>query len=275
LIEVEWLAPKHPCDLYQSLRRWGSRRKLRLHACACCRKVWPFLTDERSRRAVEVSERYADGLASKQEVSAAQGLAWLAIKEPFEEYKTLSSAVSSLRGIPRTAEDSDQRSALHSSAQDAGGRYDAARAAKAASRSTDKPSRVAEELTLAAYYAFSAGLRRDRHSGGPPYSAEGAQAYFAYRSHAFSTYLAEWRSLVHCIFGNPFRPTPSLFGEPPPGLVEVAGRIYEDRSFDRMPELADLLEREGCDDSEVLAHARSDADHVRGCWVLDTILGRS
>src|SRR5262245_29463037 len=51
----------------------ASDRKLRLWAAACCRRVWTYLAAERARRAVEVSERYADGLARRGELIAAYG----------------------------------------------------------------------------------------------------------------------------------------------------------------------------------------------------------
>jgi hypothetical protein len=53
-----------------------SDRELRLFACWCVRQVWHLLTDERSRKAVEVSERYARGEATDSELSTARDAAW-------------------------------------------------------------------------------------------------------------------------------------------------------------------------------------------------------
>jgi len=76
------------------------------------------------------------------------------------------------------------------------------------------------------------------------------------------------------IFGNPFRSisiTPWLT----PDVLALARGIYEDGAFDRMPILADALQEAGCDNDDMLNHCRdADATHVRGCWVVDLILGK-
>jgi hypothetical protein len=73
--EAEWIACKYSYDMLEWLNRKVSDRKLRLFACACCRMAWDLLADEHSREAVETTERYADGIASVDELSAASAAA--------------------------------------------------------------------------------------------------------------------------------------------------------------------------------------------------------
>ena len=45
--------------------------------------------------------------------------------------------------------------------------------------------------------------------------------------------------------------------------------------FDRLPILADALEESGSTDQTILDHCRGPGPHVRGCWVVDLLLGKS
>jgi hypothetical protein len=77
------------------------------------------------------------------------------------------------------------------------------------------------------------------------------------------------------VLGNPFR---SVIFSPAwgtPTVTSLAHQMYESRDFSPMPILADALEDAGCDHPDVLAHCRGAGPHVRGCWVVDLVLGKS
>jgi hypothetical protein len=81
--------------------------------------------------------------------------------------------------------------------------------------------------------------------------------------------------LVRDIFGNPFRPVTASPSWLTTTALSLARQMYESRDFAPMPILADALEGAGCDDADVLGHCRGPGPHVRGCWVVDLVLGKS
>src|SRR5215204_2174043 len=82
MTELEWLGGSDPAPLLHFLREQQvSERKLRLLACACCRRIWHLLPDPRSRLAVEVAERYADEQATLKELARARTQASVALKK--------------------------------------------------------------------------------------------------------------------------------------------------------------------------------------------------
>jgi hypothetical protein len=87
----------------------------------------------------------------------------------------------------------------------------------------------------------------------------------------------------HCswlrdLFGLlPFRPvsvSPSWLTWNDGTIPKLAQGIYDERAFDRLPILADALEESGCSDQDILGHCRGAGPHVRGCWVVDLLLGK-
>jgi hypothetical protein len=77
MTEAEWLTCNGWPDWLEIWRYvpHQSERAIGLFGVACCRAVWHLLTDERSRRAVEVVERYAEGQASNDRLDEAHGWA--------------------------------------------------------------------------------------------------------------------------------------------------------------------------------------------------------
>jgi hypothetical protein len=82
--------------------------------------------------------------------------------------------------------------------------------------------------------------------------------------------------LVRDIFGNPFRPVTFDADWRTSTVVALAKQMYESRDFSAMPILADALQDAGCENDDILKHCRdAKGVHVRGCWVVDLVLGKS
>jgi hypothetical protein len=183
MTESEWLAGKNPFQMFQYTRHGADHRKLRLFACACCRLIPDHRIDERSRTAVEVTEWYADGWVTKGELSAAQSTAHEAFRDAVEMCKPFEARI--YKGTKNLSD--AEREAAWAQFYTASRRREAAQAAKAVSRSTDRRARLVEEMNQAVGWALSAGLIgntlseiRDLHS--------------------------QRANLMRCVFGNPFRP---------------------------------------------------------------------
>ena len=81
--------------------------------------------------------------------------------------------------------------------------------------------------------------------------------------------------LFRCVFGNPFRPVSFSPTWRTSTALTLASQMYESRDFSLMPILADALQDAGCEDEQLLSHCRNPrATHVRGCWVVDLVLGK-
>jgi hypothetical protein len=226
MTEHDWLSCTDPTEMLRFLLgRQASERKLRLLACACCRRIWHLLPDPLSRQAVEVAERFADGRASDKELARAR------------------NAALSVTGQ--------------------GARQVAWAAYWAANIKASGPIENAFHAAAAAPARQAAQRARVDH--GAAWDAEQA---------------AGWRdqvALIREVFDNPFRSRridPIWLAWSGGVVRHLADGIYEDRAFDRMPVLGDALEEAGCNDREILEHCRCDGEHVRGCWVVDALLGK-
>jgi hypothetical protein len=82
-------------------------------------------------------------------------------------------------------------------------------------------------------------------------------------------------ALVRDIYGNPFRPAAFSPEWRTDTAVVLARQVYESRDFGAMPILADALQDAGCEDADILSHCRDGGPHVRGCWVVDLVLGKN
>lgn len=89
----------------------------------------------------------------------------------------------------------------------------------------------------------------------------------------------EQADFVRDLFGPlPFREipiAPDWFGWNNGSIVKIANTMYENEDFGDFAILGDLLEEAGCQDRQILSHCRTSKPHIKGCWLLDLLLGKS
>jgi len=242
MTEAEWLACTDPTPMLKELRGKASERKLRLFAVACCCRHGSGITDEMYQRATDVVERYADGLATEEELAEVH---WQHEEQPhtFDPVDFFTNVAAWTltwhRGIARHPDWNPDRTRVED--------FLAMRIVESA-------------VNLVASLKYGEDFRPFVES---TRATEGiAQA-----------------ALLHDIFGPlPFRPVaivPTWLTWNHGTIPALARRIYENRSFEHMTILADALEVAGCTKADILDHCRRPGEHVRGCWVVDLILGKS
>ncbi len=89
--------------------------------------------------------------------------------------------------------------------------------------------------------------------------------------------------LLHEVVGNPFREVEFDPAWRSADATAAAEAVFADRSFDKLPSLADALLDADCDAEAVLRHCRGTElhakddgpqPHYRGCWVVELVLNR-
>jgi hypothetical protein len=88
--------------------------------------------------------------------------------------------------------------------------------------------------------------------------------------------LATWKEpelALELVGPNPFRAVAFSPSWRTDTAVSLARTMYGSRDFSAMPILADALQDAGCDSEDILGHCRGTGRHVRGCWVIDLVLG--
>jgi hypothetical protein len=254
MTEQEWLTwdedPVEMLYVLEDAEGKASARKLRLFAVGCCRGIGHLLTEEISRRAAEVAESFADGQTT------------------FEELQAVRSAAEQAGRVVYDA-------AFPS--QDGGVRYWVSRAAcltcdlmGLAAMLTQEPFQYCHQ----AQDASDAVRAVVGHSATPTElwgTGEGDLAY----ERATEGERARYCDLLREVFGNPFHPVSFDLTWRTPQALALARTAYEERRFEDLPLLADALEEAGCTAEDILSHVRGPGPHVRGCWALDLVLGRS
>jgi hypothetical protein len=258
--EQEWWSLDDPCTMlsWRLLRFNLSARRLRLFMCEWCR-VCELDDTEVSRNALEVSERYADGLASVGELLSTRMALYRIIQAHPLIIDPVRERLDSVYAVVGRQEVTQQH----------------------ATYMLDRLSRASTKRQMAHRLRDMVNIRRPQPTARPSKQAPGWVTTAA-------------SAVLRLISGHPGQSNPA---EPKPKTeqntvleplhtviendwlttttVAIARCAYDERAFDRLPILADALQDAGCNAIDLLDHLRDpNATHVRGCWALDLVLGR-
>jgi hypothetical protein len=236
MTEAEWLACEDVRELLDSQVGRASIRKFRLFGTACCRRIWHLLVDERSRNAVSVAERYADGLAAEEEVDAAR-TQMVACRDEADGWAP-AAAEAVLFDAPFWNRGSPIRRGLTAA-------WTAARALTATRTAADAAWRAVGEGGPESERLRQLPLLRDIFQN--PYRPGWVHASWLAWNGGAVVKMAQAAYEEHHL---------------PSGKLDPA----------RLAVLADALEEAGCSVKEMLDHLRGTGPHVRGCWVVDLLL---
>jgi hypothetical protein len=254
--ESEWLICRNPQRMLVYLRRKAGARKLRLFAVACCRRIGHLDENDAHRLTLEEAERFADGVPRAVDPpSAYSGAPVLGM-----DLAVMDACAWSVHRPMTLDEKTAAADAWHETPSDQW--YPPA--------TLSAPT--AEDQRLAAHLAAVKGSLSAAHAAARSVG-KGADLLAFGR-----TYGTERRAQAHFIrdiMGNPFRRVTIDRAWLTPEVVMLAQTAYDARAFDGMPILGAALHEAGCSDNAILAHCGEQAEHVRGCWVVDALLGKS
>jgi hypothetical protein len=140
---------------------------------------------------------------------------------------------------------------------------------------TSSPVTAAADAAYLAGAILANGMDRMEEWSGNSYDwgYQPPASLLVYRAHLMAT--GPLAPLFRDVVGNPFRPVSFNRDWRTGTAVQLARRMYESREFTLMPILADALQDAGCEDADILGHCRDPQQaHVRGCWVVDLVLGK-
>jgi hypothetical protein len=232
------------------LRGKASDRKLRLFACACCRDIWGLLRQDIARECVALAQRHADDRAGRDGLRKARS--------------KVSRAYAAATQDLRPAYDATRIQGEEC--------FVSIRAIEAAGAAIKKDAFLAAyEACICAAQAVGTALARCA----APATFNSPETYLGDELEGCRQEYQRQSDSLCDIFGNPFQPKTIDSAWFMPNAVSLARTIYDHREYERMPDLANALEKLGFTDAAILSHCQGMEQHVRGCWVIDLLLGKS